>query len=308
MTGKTMSAVELGYISKDNIDELRKAGFVAIPSALETETIPSIEKIIMMETENAFRKQSGRILERSLIGPLLPKMKIKYVPPITKRLINEARKPVITQETIDNVNIIDHVYNAYIEDICGKADMDSGTIAYGKADRNTLFIFDSASRYKLLLDLKTGIDMKLSLNGVTDKDTIREIRQERWANRNNWWMYFMTLLRGARGWATTTFMEAPVSDWVLDMAEKGGKEVDPIKRVWIDNITGFNFDMIYQFTEDPLTKNLNVKVDKGRYVYRGEGATKFNDFTLETKGPNAKFSFLWAIEGMVKSFESGKTL
>lgn len=280
MSGKTASAITMGYMNKKYIKELRAAGFEYIPNALENEEIPEVTKIILIESENAFKKQRKRPFEQAIYGELTPMIKVVCIPIVQQQEIVAGEGVKVDPNSIDSIQLASDMYIAAIDDIAEKN------------DSHTLVIFDSASRLKWLLDTKADIviNSKIKTGG---EEEIKHFTMQKWSNRNRWWQYCMSKLRGLPGWVVATFMEERRSQWIIDMMTEKGKFITDTKLEWAPK-TEFNFDMIYHFVVNE-DKSIKIDVMSGRYVARGETDTaKWGIVKLN------KFGFLWAIEELLK--------
>jgi len=290
MTGKTISAMTLGKLRMDNIENLRKNGLEYLAKALEDGSIPYINKVVVIESENAMKKQMGRPLERKILYDVIPITKRIHIPIANREMDIATSGAEITKESIENIQMASEMYADAIEMLANEV------------DNHTLVILDSASRYKLLLDAKATILAAIAGQGMTEEAQKKESGRI-WGNRNEWWQTSMILLRGIPGWVVATFMEEEVSKWVLDMNEKSvikgtAKRMDPIKRIEAPR-TLFNFDMMYHFELDPFTHVITAGVESGRYAKRGEGCEEYNKQIIDVKD---EFSFLRLLDRMVKLF------
>jgi len=311
MTGKTINALALGFINKKNIPILKKEGFKYIVYALENGFIPDIKEIIIVESENAIKKQFSRALERDTLRGEggIPKVIRVHIPVSSKMIDIMDEKAKLTKESATDIQESQKIYMDAIDDLAGYWDPEYHEWVKGRATENTLVIIDSASRLKLLLDVKAGIvtDLRLAASkdkdGDIDKEVSKKINSEKWIGRNNNWQRCMTQLRGLPGLVVATFMDQEVTEWVLDMnkkkADKGrAKLMNPITRVQAPR-TAFNFDMCYTFNRNPLDDTVNVSVDdsQGRYIYRGPNSSKYNTWDLDYDN---RYTFLSCIEGMLR--------
>jgi len=288
-TGKSDSAITLGHMQKKNAALFRSLGMTFLADALEQDLIPEVKKIILIESENAYIKQKDRIKERSLYGELRPMIKHYTIDSVSKDEATATDGGTrITAKSIEDIQTSAEKYSAAID------------AAKKLADANTLVILDSASRYKLLLDIKADMIETLRNEGKGEEG-IKSNSIKKWQNRNGWWMRSMTVLRGMPGWVVCTFMDEDVADFVQDMQKKSGKKVQETKREWAPK-TAFNFDIIYNFTRDTPTSEPYASLESSRYPYAGDPdekgnlhGEKYNEICL-----NNKYAILWMIEGMLR--------
>ena len=286
-TGKTLTAMALGYLHPKFVDQYKEQYPLTAASVLNGD-IPQVDKIVVIESENAIGKQMKRKLERRVFGELF-----KHTP------IRVQRIPIVAQKVYDDLShgmpitqqSVTEVFNALeLYELCLKQASDN----YGET---TLLILDSASRLYKLINAKAQIVYN---RRVQDKgeETVKAEGFNKWGNRNIWWDQDMTLLRGVPGWVIATFQMKESPDWVIESERKKGKFESRYKTVWTKD-TPYNLDMTYTFEmdEDNL---LEIQTYLGRYMGRGEEEEHLNHAKIDT---HWKFSGLQIIENMLQAIE-----
>jgi len=286
-TGKTTQAIGLGYLHLDFLP-LYEDKFPLIAKALRDEEIPYVNKIVIIDSENALRKQMKRKFSRDLFKELTDHTPIKVIriAPVAQDVMDSVADSMpITQESVSKVFFAIELYEAVLRQ------------AFDEYDEHTLFILDSASRLYKLINAKAQIVYN---RRVQDKgeETVKNEGFNKWGNRNIWWDQDMTLLRGVPGWVVATFQMKEKPDWVIESEKKKGKYKGAFKIVRSDD-TAFNLDMDFVFSMDN-DKLLSVDVEVGRYVERGEEAEELNHVDIDT---HDRFSGLQIIENMLKVME-----
>jgi hypothetical protein len=125
-------------------------------------------------------------------------------------------------------------------------------------DEHTLFIIDSMSSYKKLLDDKFGLMYEvISKRDSATMDGIDTYKQAYYASRNTWWENLMQSKRGFKGWNVDTYKESEIPEhW-----RKPGEDDFRIK--WISG-TEHNLDMVYRI-EKIADGTRNIHIYNGRY-------------------------------------------
>jgi hypothetical protein len=300
-TTKTLTSLCLGHLQKKNIPDMLEMGLVLTPKALEKNIIPEITKIIMGESEGTFRDQRTRPVEQMLLNGI-PKIKYMKIPIVSKKTIIAAETSNITEESIQEIQVASDLFDVFVDDVAGKFNADTATFEGGIADRNTLVVVDSASRYKMMIDIKSDIDISIRLKEQSEPEKIKQITQSKWINRNMWWMRFMSVLRTIPSWTAVTFMIDTVPDWIIKMKMKKGETPDT-EHAEIGSKTEFAFDNIYQMDGNANTKSITASEWFYRYAFRGKDAEKLNRIAMNLDGKFAKYSALLLVEHMLGSMQ-----
>ena len=279
--GKTISAVSMGYMATEYIDELKEAGFKYIPYALENKIISSIDNIYLIDSEG-FLKQAGWPLERKIIGELLKAGKLTHIPigtPSKKETVLQ-NKITLDQKSVDDVQLAVELYIKAIEDCT-------------KMGSNNLIIVDSASRLKWLLDSLADIVYTVKVSSGAIMDNPKTMPMVKYGPRNAEWLRLMTLLKQTTANVVITYMMTNTSQWVVEMAIKKGWSVNARKKEYIEKGAEYNIDMSIEFAQDEES-NKKYALQK---TFRGINDEEPVPVYL-MKGD--KFSFLWVIENMLK--------
>lgn len=279
-TGKTLAALEYGYLDLEYEDHLVKAGYGDIVEALKDGLIPEVKKIKMLESEWG-TEQLGRPLEDALIGEIWRnKVELKQIDLVTEDVLLSLEGVEDDPESLQLMNKAFDMYMYNLQDIAKSK------------DRNTMTIVDSMSLFKDLIDTKTGVIFNKRTRGKGE-EVAKGVGGQRWTLRNQYWRKALTYLRAMPGWTVATFRELRNSEWAVKAFGSS-----PYKFVWTPD-TGFQMDMVYYFYQDPMTNELNVKTmsDYCRYLYRGDDADDFNNYSIKL---GSKLGIFPAIQGMVK--------
>jgi hypothetical protein len=266
-SGKTSSALALGFMQKQYLPQLRKAKLDVIADLLENGKIPEIKRIIIIESENSAQKQFSHGSDFERFKELRSIIKFIHIDPVSKEECATADGTEIKKKSLDEIQGMCDKYMNAIE-------------KYAKIDDpNTLLILDSGSRLKLLLDTKAEIIVQKQIkqastgpNGTylpVSEETEKRIKGAKWINRNQWWNRYMTLIRGIKGWVVVTFMDEEVSQWIQDMQSSKGKVAKQETREWSPK-TEFNFDLITLFKRNTINQIITAEVESSRYIKRGE--------------------------------------
>ncbi len=286
-TGKTDSLLTMGYMNM-NLAHKYKDKYPTLFSNLHDGTVPEVERIIVIESENAIGKQMKRKYETKLLAPMRKYVDVKV---ISVPVVSYEEMRAATGEFIPNPEKVEDILTA--SDIY----MESLKMVLNDYGDETMVMLDSASRFKLLLDTKAQViyNQKIAKLGPT---AMKEEGYNKWGSRNIWWDAAMTMLRGAPGWCGVTFMVQDNPNWVAEAQKKKGRTPEYTKTIWTDR-TAHNFDMIYdfEFNED---RSIRVDTRLGRYMGRGAEGEELNSFKLHQF---ERTSFLQAIENMLYVIE-----
>jgi len=289
-TGKTDSFLTMGYINNTFADKYKER-YPVLYQNLRDGEIPEVERIIVIESENAIGKQTKRKYEKRLLGPMREVIPIKVysVPVVSQKELQAASGEWdVDPESVEDIMTASDIYMESLKEVMRD---------YGS---ETMILLDSASRFKKLLDSKAQIiyNQKVKNKG---EDTVKNEGFNKWGSRNMWWDAAMTMLRGAPGWVGATFMVVDNPDWVPKLQKKKGLTPEYTKTIWTKD-TGFNFDVVYDF-ELQLDSTVNVVTRVGRYMGRGEENQHLNEFPL---GMSDRLSFLQGIENMLTIIEGSQ--
>lgn len=249
-SGKTDSALTLGYLNLEFEDMLEKAGYTEIIKSLKNGTIRQVERILVIDSENALNAQMRYPYERKLLGPLLKEDRFSFIPiPIEnlRKVASPDGEIAYDRESIDKMTQSLKLFTAAIDSI-------------PELDPGTLVIIDSMSIYKLLLDTVTGFMAQVRASKSNDPRERSDLRMERWQERNAWWLDSLRKIRSFTGWSVSTFMVKTISDWVVD-AFKTEKNVP----IWTET-TPYNYDMVVEMSIERNTNVRIAKVTSARYM------------------------------------------
>jgi len=217
---------------------------------MEADIMPEIRKIMVLETENNLLKALNSGVEKALFRPFIEKGILHVAPIVIPRkdikLIADSKIISIRRQLIEELKEqFDEEVKAIVED----------------EDEHTLFIIDSMSSYKKLLDDKFGLLFEvLNMKDVrkgTQFEGVDTYRQSYYASRNTWWENLMQEKRGYKGWQIDTYKE---SETPLHWLKEGE---DPYRIKWITG-TEHNLDMVYRISKSPDGLR-RVEILNGRY-------------------------------------------
>lgn len=287
-SGKSIAALQYGYLDLKYENELVSAGYEDVVQALKDGLIPEVKKIYRVESE-LDSGQLNRPIERALIGEIWDnKVEHIRVEPVSDDIMLKVEGTERTEEGLDLINKSFNQYMGAFEQIAKKQDPESAMIV------------DSMTLFKYLIDLQCSITwQKQAREG--DEEWNKGVNSNKWVLRNQYNRKALLYLRSIPGWTILTFREVKNSDWVI---QTYGSE--PTKFDWT-NDTGFQMDMVYHFKKNKLNNDLTVKSlpEYCRYLYRGKDSDKYNEFKID-KG--SRISIFPAIQGVIKTMreEEGK--
>ena len=282
--GKSIAALQYGYLNLEFESELESAGYGDIVLALKDKYIPEVKTITRINSEWD-EEQLDRPVESSLVGMLMEEPRYKEI-----KIDLPTKDVLLTLEgladDVENFAFIDTTFNSYmntIEDVAARK------------DPNELLIVDSMSLFKGLIDLKNDVIWSLESRGKTD-ERLKGMRGQKWTRRNQWNRKALLLLRSIKGWTVSTFREIKNSAWT--QSQFGS---DPTSIQWTED-TGFQYDMMYQFNKDIFDNSLSLAAmpEYCRYIYRGAEAEKYNRFQIEH---GSRLGIFPAIQGVLKRMQ-----
>jgi len=287
-TGKTITSLGFANLRHEMIPAWEK-DYPLTAEALRDGTIPEINKIIIIDTENAIKKQIGQVLEKKLLKFITGHVEIKYkkVPiSVPDSDLKDLEKGIIisdesAQLIFDSVELVETAIKWASEN----------------SDQNTLVIFDSASKY---LDLLTGKGTVQYNRRIRDRgeEYVKTEGMHKYVIRKQWWDASLGILRGTAGWIISTFRVVPNSEYSIAVAKAKNRTVKYFKTLALDT-TGFNLDMEYDFSfaKDKFERHIDIRV--GRWV-----DTEDNDENKFLISSRTRFSSLKIIEAMLKVWGS----
>lgn len=202
MVGKTLLAMLMGYFNSEYKDMIREAGYDKVIDVMDAGLLPEIEKIMVLESENNLLKSLNSGVEKLLLRPFIDNKIIQIAPILIPR--KEAK--------LINGRIVS-VRREMIEELKEQFDQ---TIKGIIADEgpNTLFIIDSMSAYKKLLDDKFGLLYEIiSKRDSAVMDGIDTYKQAYYASRNTWWDNLLQSKRAFNGWNVDTYKEKEIPEY-----------------------------------------------------------------------------------------------
>jgi hypothetical protein len=283
-TGKTTTAISLANLRLEMIPAWEK-WFPLCAENLRNGMLPEINRIIIVDTEAAIKKQMGQIEQRNMFKFINGRVKVlhKAVP---------IKVPNSDLEDLDKGKVISDESAQLIYD---KVEMIESYLewAHDNADEHTLVIFDSASRYLDLLKAKGTIqyNRRILLFG---KDSVKQEGFHALEYRKIWWNATMEQLRSTPGWVVSTFRVVPTSDYSIAVAQSKGLEPQYTKTEALKT-TGFALDMEYDFDFGETDFSKHVDIRAGRWV--DETDDENNNFDLTKSN---RYSGLQMIENMLK--------
>lgn len=285
--GKSIAALQYGYLNLDYESHLEKAGYGDIVLALKEKYIPEVKTITRINSEWD-EEQLSRPVENELVGMLMNS------PNYTEIKIDLPTKDALLTleglaDDVENFEVIDNTFNDYMNTIEEVAK---------RKDPNELLIIDSMSLFKGLIDLKNDVIWSLECRGKSDEQ-LKGMRGQKWTRRNQWNRKALLMLRACKGWTISTFREVKNSGWTQ---KQFGSEPTTIQ--WTED-TGFQYDMMYQFDKDLFTYDLNVQAlpEYCRYLYVGADAEKYNDFRIKM---GSRLGIFPTIQGVVKAMKENQ--
>lgn len=285
--GKSIAALQYGYLNLEWESELEGAGYGDIVLALKDKFIPEVKTITRINSEWD-EEQLDRPVEAELVGMLMEPPRYKEI-----KIDIATKDALMTLEgladDVENFELIDNSFNNYMNTIEEVAT---------RKDPNEMLIIDSMSLFKNLIDLKNDVIWSLECRGKSDEQ-LKGMKGQKWTRRNQWNRKALLMLRAVKGWSVSTFREVRNSDWV--QTNFGS---DPTSVQWTED-TGFQYDMMYTFKKDPFTYELSVEAmpEYCRYLYRGVDAETYNQFDIEL---GSRLGIFPAIQGVIKQMKEDR--
>lgn len=263
MVGKTVLSLLFGYYNSKYKDEILKAGFPDVVKVMEAELLPEIETIMVLETENSLLGALNDGAEKKLLKPFVDE----------GRLLIESLDIQRKEEKVKDGKIVSQRREA-IEEIKEEFD-DIVNEVMREGDEHTLFIIDSMSAYKKLLDDKFGLMYEvISKRDNAQMEGVDTYKQAYYASRNTWWINLMKKKRGFRGWNIDTYQEKPIPEHY----RKPGEDEYNIR--WVGG-TEHHLDMVFRIERFPdQTRELSIL--NGRYM-PSNAEEHFFPYPLENK-------------------------
>jgi len=281
--GKTCTAFSLANLRKEMIP-LWGDKFPLCKKYLENDLLPEIKRVVMIDTEGSFKKQKNQIQEKRLFKYIVGRVEFLYLSvqsQVPDSCLEDLRKGI----TI-SIESSRQIY----EDV----ELIESTIKWVNAnsDKNTLVIFDSASKYKDLIEAKGTIqyDLRILQKGV---EAVKDEGFHKLAMRKIWWDAALGMLRGSPGWIVSTFRVVPTSDYTIAVTKSKGREPAYTKTEALST-TMFALDMEYDFELGDSKFSRNITIRNGRWV--DENDDENNKFTIDF---STRFSSLKLIESML---------
>jgi len=247
MVGKTILAILLGYFNSEYKSMIRDAGYDKVIEVMDAGILPEIEKIMVLESENNLLKSLNSGIEKALLRPFVENKMIEIAPILIPRkeakLVN-GRVISVRREMIEELKEqFDQIVKGIVED----------------EGSNTLFVIDSMSAYKKLLDDKFGLLYEvISKKDTSVMDGIDTYKQAYYASRNTWWQNLLQSKRAFQGWNVDTYKEKEIPEYY----RKPGEEDYRIE--WIAG-TSHYLDMEWRIEKFPNGSRM-IHILNGRYT------------------------------------------
>ena len=249
MSGKTNLALQFGFFNSEYIPQLKKAGYNKVVDLLKSGVLAEINRIVVLESENNLRKALNDGIEKALYRPLIKKGILDIIP------IYIPRKRVIIKDgkLIDmTVNLLKKAREEYLETVKQVVD---------ESDEHTLFILDSATKYKKLLDDRLGSIIDIITNRRNASlEGLEKYTQVFYSHRNAEWEEMQEYKRGFKGWNIDTYKETATPQHYIDAGS------DPLSTKWVPGTPHF-LDMVFRITVTPTgDRMVEIADGKGRYL------------------------------------------
>lgn len=251
MAGKTLLSLSFGFFNSKYKKHIREAGFHKVIEVMDAGILPEIEKIVVLESENNLRKALNDGVEKALFTPFINEGIIDIIP------ITVPRKSIIVRNNklVDiTKELLEEKKNQYKDTVKQIVD---------EEDEGTLFIIDSATKYKKLLDDRLGtIIDTIQGRKHTSLEGLDKYTQVFYSHRNTEWENLMEYKRGFKGWNIDTYKESKTPGWVLEK----DPTADPLNTKWVNGTEHF-LDMIYRITAlSNGDREISIMGGKGRYL------------------------------------------
>jgi len=237
--GKTIASILWGYFNSKYKKWIKEAGYNGVVELLNSGAVPEVERIVILETENYYRKVASDGIGKVLFKPFLDEG-ILHVQPIL---------PDRRDYKIDKSGRIVEIKSKLLMEV-KQAFQDFVDEAVKDYPETTLFIIDSMSGFKKLLDDNLGLvfDHYQERSGKSRSASIEafdKISMAFYAQRNTWWSGVMQKKRGYKGWQIDTYKLKETPDWVMKKEPTRDEEYE----LWCAG-TPHDLDMIYTLRED----------------------------------------------------------
>jgi len=246
--GKTFLLCLLGFFREEFRDDIIDAGFDRVVEAMDKKVLPTVHKIVLIESENNLLKALNVGAEREVLQPLID-LDVFEIAPITfeRRETELSDKNKVISMRKKEIELCKQRFDLTVRDVIKNE------------GNHTLFGIDSMTGYKKILDDKLALLYDVvAKRGHAMMDGADTYRQAFYAARNSWWENTMQLLRGYKGWQITTFK----GDDTPEQYQKPGQDIYRIK--WV-NGTEYFLDMVYKVIKHTETFR-QIELLNGRYV------------------------------------------
>jgi len=257
MSGKTLTALLFAFFNSEFKGYMTK--YPAVVELLSSGILPEIERVVILESENNLRKALNDGIEKALFKPILDRIEIISIQ-IPRKEISIKNGRVVSEKREQ----LDEIKMQYVETVKEVVDM---------KDENMLFIKDSKTKFKKLLDDKLGLIVdtvqkrpNASFEGL-DKYT-----QAFYAHRNAEWENLMEYERGFAGWSIDTFKESKTPQWVMDK----DPTAQSVSTKWVTGTPHF-LDVVFRIFARPNgTRVCNIVEGNSRYLPTNPKEWKFD--------------------------------
>ncbi|MBD3353428.1 MAG: hypothetical protein GF364_18240 [Candidatus Lokiarchaeota archaeon] len=249
MHGKTNLALQLGFFNSKYKKYIKEAGYNGCLELLDQGVVSEVEKIIVLESENNLKKSLNDGVEKVLYKPFIDEGILDIIPiviPRKKVVIRDGKVVDITTDLLRDIK------EQYVETVKQVVDDEP---------ESTLFIIDSASKFKKLLDDRLGtIIDKVQGRKSASLEGLEKYTQVFYSYRNTEWEDLMEYKRGFRGWNVDTFKETATPQHYVDAG------AEPISTKWV-NGTEFFLDVVYRVTAEATGKRkVEIYETNSRYL------------------------------------------
>jgi len=247
MAGKTLTSLLFGFFNSEFKSYMSK--YPKVIELLNSGVLPEIERIVVLESENNLRKALNDGVEKALFKPIIDKIDIIPIVVPRKEMVVKSGKVVsIKREQLEELR------EQYVETVKEVVDM---------KDENMLFIKDSKTKFKKLLDDKLGLIIDTVQNrSHSSFEGLDKYTQAFYAHRNAEWENLAEYERGFAGWSIDTFKESVTPGWVLDT----NPGAEPLSTKWVTGTPHF-LDVVYRITARPNgTRKCEIVEGNSRYL------------------------------------------
>jgi len=232
--GKSVMATAYGYFNSKYISHLDKDLFPYSIRLLKEGYMPEVERIVIFDLDNNFRKSMTPSKFKTLLTPLIPIIDVVEfdIPERDVEVVDGKTKSVRIEELLEAKRQVEDAAKEAINDF----------------DENTLWIIDSLSEYYQVLDSMFSIVYE----AIYDKEVGAHVKDQKdWQIRNAWWTEFMKRKRKYRGWQIDTIKAIPIPEqWIK--TKTVDRSEDPFNIKWAEQSGGnaFNLDQVYRLYID----------------------------------------------------------